>query len=76
MANANENVKINLVRVAFQETGKFVAEVYKDKKMEWRWRLRAANKKVLADSGEGYKNKKDCLEALAMIVQSPFLKPR
>jgi uncharacterized protein len=35
-------------------------EVYKDKKGEWRWRFKASNGDILADSGEGYKNKSDC----------------
>jgi uncharacterized protein YegP (UPF0339 family) len=26
----------------------------KDKKGEWRWRLKATNGRILADSGEGY----------------------
>lgn len=32
-------------------------EYYKDKKKEWRWRVVARNGNILADSGEGYKNK-------------------
>ena len=28
--------------------------IYKDDKGEWRWRLKAINGKILADSGEGY----------------------
>ena len=36
--------------------------VYKDNRGEWRWRLRASNGKIIADSGEGYKNKQDCLQ--------------
>jgi uncharacterized protein YegP (UPF0339 family) len=27
---------------------------YKDAKGEWRWRLVAANGRIIADSGEGY----------------------
>jgi uncharacterized protein len=37
---------------------------------EWRWRLRAANKRILADSGEGYRNKADCLAAINLVKQS------
>jgi hypothetical protein len=32
-------------------------ELYKDKKKEYRWRLRHSNGQVIADSGEGYKEK-------------------
>jgi uncharacterized protein YegP (UPF0339 family) len=29
-------------------------EVYRDAAGEWRWRLKAANGRIVADSGEGY----------------------
>ena len=32
-------------------------EVYEDKAGEWRWRVKARNGKVLADSAEGYRSK-------------------
>lgn len=38
--------------------------VYRDKRKEWRWRLTASNGRILADSGEGYKRKRDCLRGL------------
>ncbi len=31
-----------------------VFKIYKDSKKEYRWRFRAANNKIIADSGEGY----------------------
>ncbi len=40
--------------------------VYKDKKGEFRWKL-INRKKTIADSGEGYKNKKDVLRVLGSI---------
>jgi uncharacterized protein YegP (UPF0339 family) len=33
---------------------------YKDKADEWRWRLKTKNGRIIADSGEGYKNLADC----------------
>ena len=42
-------------------------KIYKDAKSELRWRLVAANGKSVADSGEGYKNKADCLAAIELI---------
>lgn len=36
--------------------------VYRDTAKEWRWRLTAANNRVIADSGEGYKNFSDCTD--------------
>ncbi len=41
--------------------------VYRDKRKEWRWRLTASNGRILADSGEGYKRKRDCLAALLSV---------
>jgi uncharacterized protein YegP (UPF0339 family) len=43
---------------------------YKDKAGEWRWRLKAEKGEILADSGEGYKNKKDCLDAINLVKGS------
>jgi uncharacterized protein len=42
-------------------------EVFKDRAGEWRWRLRAANGRVIADSGEGYKQRARCLGGLAAV---------
>jgi uncharacterized protein YegP (UPF0339 family) len=42
-------------------------EVYQDKKGEWRWKFRASNSKIIADSGEGYKDKKDCLHGIDLF---------
>lgn len=37
-------------------------EVYKDNAGEFRWRKKADNGEVVADSGEGYVNEEDCYE--------------
>lgn len=42
--------------------------LYQDTLRQWRWRLRRdGNYKTLADSGEAYWNKNDCLDAIALI---------
>ena len=42
--------------------------VYKDDAGEFRWRLRAMNGKIVADSAEGYARRIDCLgEATALF---------
>lgn len=41
--------------------------IYKDAKGEFRWRYKAANNKILADSAEGYHNKSDCRHAIGVI---------
>lgn len=42
--------------------------LYKDEKGEYRWRLYAANSKIIADSGEGYKNRADCLHGINLVA--------
>jgi len=44
--------------------------VYKDVSAQWRWRLVAANNKIIANSGEGYHNKQDCLHAITLVKGS------
>ncbi|MES2459913.1 MAG: DUF1508 domain-containing protein, partial [Armatimonadota bacterium] len=35
-------------------------QIYKDGKGEFRWRMKAGNGEVIADSNEGYKSKDSC----------------
>lgn len=42
-------------------------EIYQDAAGEWRWRLQAANNRIIANSGEGYTNKNDCIEIVTTI---------
>ena len=37
-------------------------ELYLDADQQWRWRRTAANGEIIADGGEGYFNRDDCLE--------------
>lgn len=41
---------------------------------EWRWRLKAANGEIVA-SGEGYKNKIDCLKAVVLVKNTTASTP-
>ena len=41
--------------------------LFKDKDGDWRWNVRNGSN-IIADSGEGYKNRQDCLD----MVQSIF----
>jgi uncharacterized protein len=46
-------------------------EVYLDATLiRWRWRLKAANHLIIADSGQGYVNKQDCLHGISLVKQS------
>jgi uncharacterized protein len=44
--------------------------IYKDAKGEWRWRLRAKNGEIIADSGEGYTSKANCEAAIKLVKGS------
>ena len=43
--------------------------VYQDGAGEYHWNLKAKNSKLIADSGEGYKTKADCLHAIELVQQ-------
>ena len=40
---------------------------YKDAAGEWRWRFKAPNGKIMADSGEGYTTLTSCDNAIEVI---------
>jgi len=42
-------------------------EIYKDASGEFRWRLRAKNGRIIANSGDGYKNKADAEHAIGLV---------
>lgn len=42
-------------------------ELYKDASGEWRWRFRAANGEIVADSAEGYVNKDDAINGISIV---------
>ena len=42
-------------------------ELYKDDAGEFRWRFISSNGRIIADSGQGYKNKSDCQNGIDLI---------
>jgi uncharacterized protein YegP (UPF0339 family) len=44
--------------------------IFQDTRMEWRWQLSGDDGKKLADSGESYREKEDCLESIALVKGS------
>lgn len=42
-------------------------ELYKDKDRQFRWRLRAGNGRIIADSGEGYVRRIDCEHGIELL---------
>lgn len=45
-------------------------EIYRDRSNYWRWRLKANNSLIIADSGQGYVNQQDCLHGIGLVQQS------
>lgn len=46
-------------------------EFYRDAAGEWRWRFVRKNGEPMADSGEGYQNKVDCVAAAEYLFKEP-----
>lgn len=44
-----------------------VVAVFKDKTGDWRWQRRARNGQVIATSGGGYTEKRECVEMAARL---------
>jgi uncharacterized protein YegP (UPF0339 family) len=57
-----------------EAAGSAAFHVYKDNAGEWRWHLKASNGRVVADSGEGYRDRGDCIHAIE-IVRSLYKAP-
>jgi uncharacterized protein len=49
-------------------------EIYKDRSDEHRWRLKSSNGQVIASSGQGYKDKRDCKNAIERIKKDAATK--
>lgn len=48
------------------------AEVYRDKRGDWRWRIiEHRSGKIVADSAEGYSAKSDALHGLDLATSEP-----
>lgn len=43
-------------------------EIFRDSRGDWRWRLRAGNGRVIADSGEGYASRWNAKRAINTFV--------
>ncbi|QMW22653.1 YegP family protein [Sandaracinobacteroides saxicola] len=45
-------------------------KLYRDASNYWRWRFVSANGRTIADSAEGYSNKSDALNGIAIMKAS------
>ncbi len=53
-----------------QDESKLKFEIYKGKKEDFRWRLKAANGAVLATGGQGYRAKADAKNGIASVQKA------
>jgi uncharacterized protein YegP (UPF0339 family) len=67
LANPERDPQAKAKPKADAEAKTLTFEVYRDKVEEYRWRLKATNKQVIATSGQGYKDKRDCTKAIDRI---------
>jgi uncharacterized protein YegP (UPF0339 family) len=58
------------LRAAQAGKGRLKFEIYQDAAKEYRWRLKAANGKILATAGQGYKAKADCKAGVERIMEN------
>lgn len=59
--------KAAIDRIKQDAATKLTFETYEDAKQQHRWRLKASNGQVIGTSGQGYKDKRDCENAIASI---------
>ena len=69
-SGAQEKKATEEKQAADEKKAKASFEVYKDRAGQFRWRLRSMNKQILATSGEGYKEKRDCLSAIESVKRA------
>ncbi len=55
-----------------EEAARKSFHVYQDDAGEWRWRLVSANGRVIADSGEGYRHRADCLHGVELVKDARY----
>ncbi len=49
--------------------------IYRDRSLQWRWTLFAANNRKIADSGESYWNEADCTAAIDLVKGTNSMTP-
>ena len=65
-------------RVALQEESSLTGtkfQIYQDRKGEYRWRLRARNGEIIADSNEGYSSKASCKHGIDLVKEQAASAP-
>jgi uncharacterized protein YegP (UPF0339 family) len=67
---AAERIVSELSRIAFEEKLGMTYQIFRDAHGEWRWRLKAANGRIIANSSQGYRRKQDCLDDINRIKKN------
>lgn len=49
--------------------------IYRDHNQEWRWFLQADNGRKIAESGEGYHQEMDCVDAISLVMGTTHKTP-
>lgn len=49
---------------------RFWFELYQDTKGEWRWRLRAINGRIIADSAEGFNSRGGAIDSIQLVMMA------
>jgi uncharacterized protein YegP (UPF0339 family) len=49
---------------------KYKFEIYRDKKKEFRWRLKARNGRIIGDSAESYKKRASAEKIISKFLQA------
>ena len=47
---------------------RFWFEVYQDRSKEWRWRLKAINGRIIAESGEGFYDRGNAIDSIQLVM--------
>ncbi len=72
MSTLDEGVCVLTTRTGLRTRKSFKMryKIYRDATHQWRWRLVAANYRIIANSGEGYWNEADCIHAINLVAGS------
>jgi uncharacterized protein YegP (UPF0339 family) len=68
--DAVERIQGHAPEADILEIGRAAFEVYEDDGGEWRWRLRARNGNIVADSGQGYGGRSDAHDAIESVKRN------
>jgi uncharacterized protein YegP (UPF0339 family) len=75
LAEPQETARSGAVRAAsFQSERTLKFETYQDAGKKYRWRLKATNGQIIATSGQGYSDKRDCKGAIDRIKKDAATK--